>query len=187
MCLNCYDYYFKLFFIYFWLHMLLCMSFLQLQQAGAPHCSEWVLTVRASLVGPGLQARGCQQFQLTGSRTWSHSHGAPAKLPQGLWTLPRPGIKPESPAPAGGFLSTAPPGRSKYYFLIKKKTLNHLLICVLVAQLCPNSLQPHELQPIRHLCPWNSPGKNTGVGSHFLLQGIFITKASCISSRFFTI
>ena len=27
---------------------------------------------------------------------------------------------------------------------------------------------------IRLLCPWNSPGKNTGVGCHFLLQGIFL-------------
>ena len=26
------------------------------------------------------------------------------------------------------------------------------------------------------LCPWNSPGKSTGVGSHFLLQGIFLTQ-----------
>ena len=24
------------------------------------------------------------------------------------------------------------------------------------------------------LCPWNFPGKNTGVGCHFLLQGIFL-------------
>ena len=29
-----------------------------------------------------------------------------------------------------------------------------------------DSLQPHGLQPPRLLCPWNSPGKNTGVGSH---------------------
>ena len=28
------------------------------------------------------------------------------------------------------------------------------------------------------LCPWNSPGKNTGVGSHSLLQGIFLTQGS---------
>ena len=27
-------------------------------------------------------------------------------------------------------------------------------------------------------CPWNSPGHNTGVGSHFLLQGIFLTQGS---------
>ena len=32
------------------------------------------------------------------------------------------------------------------------------------------SLQPHEPQPARPLCPWNSPGKNTGVGCHFLLH-----------------
>ena len=28
----------------------------------------------------------------------------------------------------------------------------------------------------RLLCPWDSPGKNTGVGCHFLLQGIFLTQ-----------
>ena len=39
-----------------------------------------------------------------------------------------------------------------------------------------NSLQPHGLQPPRLLCPWDSPGKNTGVGCHFLLQGIFLTQ-----------
>ena len=38
-----------------------------------------------------------------------------------------------------------------------------------------DSFQPHRLQPARLLCPWNSPGKNTGVGCHFLLQGIFLT------------
>ena len=31
-----------------------------------------------------------------------------------------------------------------------------------------DSLQPHGLQPTRLLCPWDSPGKNTGVGCHFL-------------------
>ena len=32
---------------------------------------------------------------------------------------------------------------------------------------------PCCLLPTRLLPPWNSPGKNTGVGCHFLLQGIF--------------
>ena len=32
--------------------------------------------------------------------------------------------------------------------------------------------------PARLLCPWNSPGKNTGVGSHSLLQRIFLTQGS---------
>ena len=30
--------------------------------------------------------------------------------------------------------------------------------------------------PARPLCPWDSPGKNTGVGSHSLLRGIFPTQ-----------
>ena len=38
------------------------------------------------------------------------------------------------------------------------------------------SLQPHGPQPIRLLCPCSSPGKNTGVGRHSLLQGIFLTQ-----------
>ena len=39
-----------------------------------------------------------------------------------------------------------------------------------------NSLPPHGLWPTRLLCPCNSPGKNTGVGGHVLLQGIFPTQ-----------
>ena len=42
-------------------------------------------------------------------------------------------------------------------------------------------LPPHGLQPTRLHCPWDSPGKNTGVGFHFLFQGIFSTQVSCIS------
>ena len=37
-------------------------------------------------------------------------------------------------------------------------------------------LQPYGLLPTRLLCPWDSPGKNTGVGCHVLLQGIFPTQ-----------
>ena len=33
-----------------------------------------------------------------------------------------------------------------------------------------DSVGPHRLQPTRLLCPWDSPGKNTGVGCHFLLK-----------------
>ena len=41
-----------------------------------------------------------------------------------------------------------------------------------------DSVRPHGLQPTRLLCPWDSPGKNAGVGCHFLLQGIFLTQGS---------
>jgi len=34
-----------------------------------------------------------------------------------------------------------------------------------------HSLGSRGLWPSRLLCPWGSPGKNTGVGCHFLLQG----------------
>ena len=40
-----------------------------------------------------------------------------------------------------------------------------------------NSLRPHGLEPTRFLCPWDFPGKSTGVGCH-LLQGIFLTQGS---------
>ena len=43
---------------------------------------------------------------------------------------------------------------------------------------CPDSLQPHGLEPAGLLCPRNFPGKNTRVGCHFLLQGIFPTQGS---------
>ena len=44
--------------------------------------------------------------------------------------------------------------------------------------MCPTLLGPHELQPARLLCLWDFPGKNTGVGCHFLLQRIFPTQRS---------
>ena len=50
--------------------------------------------------------------------------------------------------------------------------------CFLVAKSYLTLLWPHRLKSIRLLCPWDSPGKNTGVGFHFLLQGIFLTQES---------
>ena len=42
--------------------------------------------------------------------------------------------------------------------------------CCCVASVVSNSVRPHRWQPTRLPCPWDSPGKNTGVGCHFLLQ-----------------
>ena len=42
--------------------------------------------------------------------------------------------------------------------------------CCQVASVVFNSVQPHRWQPTRLPRPWDSPGKNTGVGCHFLLQ-----------------
>ena len=41
-----------------------------------------------------------------------------------------------------------------------------------------DSLWPYGVKPTRLLCPWVFPGKNTEVGCHFLLQGIFPTQGS---------
>ena len=49
---------------------------------------------------------------------------------------------------------------------------------VLSHSVMSKSLQPHRLQPGRLLCPWDSPGKNTGVGCHALLQDVFPTQGS---------
>ena len=48
-------------------------------------------------------------------------------------------------------------------------------MCVLVAQLHPTLCGPMDCGPPDSLCPWNFPGKNTGVSCHFLLQ-IFHTQ-----------
>ena len=42
--------------------------------------------------------------------------------------------------------------------------------CCQVASVVPDSVRPHRRQPTRLPRPWDSPGKNTGVGCHFLLQ-----------------
>ena len=46
-------------------------------------------------------------------------------------------------------------------------------------QSCP-TLQPHRWQPTRLSRPWVSPGKNTGVGCHFLLQCVKVKSLSCV-------
>ena len=58
-----------------------------------------------------------------------------------------------------------------------EKWLNYRVV-VLSLSVMSDSFLPHGLQPTRLLCPWNFPGKNTGVDCHFLLQGIFPTQGS---------
>ena len=78
-------------------------------------CGEWgplfiavhgPLTIAASLVaGHRLQMR---RLSSCGSR---------AQLLRGMWDLLRPGLEPVSPALAGGFSTTAPPGKPLYTFM----------------------------------------------------------------------
>jgi len=87
--------------------------------------------------------------------------------------LPDPGIKPQSPALAGGFSTTQSPGKptisirgfssddNRVYrnLLLLLSHFSHVRLCV-----------TPQTAATRLPRPWDSPGKNTGVGCHFLLQ-----------------
>ena len=64
---------------------------------GLSRCRAWALVVRASVV-VALGLSSC---------------GSRAQLLRGMWDLPRPGLEPVFPALAGGFPTTAPPGKSR--------------------------------------------------------------------------
>ena len=51
-----------------------------------------------------------------------------------------------------------------------KINLTSFCCCCCAASVVSDSLRPHRRQPTRLPCSWDSPGKNTGVGCHFLLQ-----------------
>ena len=50
-----------------------------------------------------------------------------------------------------------------------------------------DSVQPHRRQPTRLHHPWDSPGKNTGVGCHFLLQCLKMKSESEIAQSYLTL
>ena len=50
-------------------------------------------------------------------------------------------------------------------------TASTFSVSKLIRSVVSDYLWPHGLQPARLLCPWSFPGKNTGVGCHFLFQG----------------
>ena len=72
-------------------------------------CGKWgplLITVRRPLtiVAPLVAEQRLQTCRLSSCGSW-------AQLLRGMWDLPRPGLEPVSPALAGGFLTTAPPGK----------------------------------------------------------------------------
>ena len=62
--------------------------------------------------------------------------------------------------------------------VIWKTLVPCIICCCSVDKSCPTLLRPHGLQPVKLLCLRDFPGKNTGMGCHFLLQGIFLTQGS---------
>ena len=61
------------------------------------------------------------------------------------------------------------------------KSVNAYIVCFsyggLIARSCP-TLGTAWTVAYQAVSPWDSPGKNTGVGCHFLLQGVFLTQGS---------
>ena len=55
-----------------------------------------------------------------------------------------------------------------------------------VASVVSDSVRPHSQQPTRLPCPWDSPGKNTGVGCHFLLQCMKVKSESEVAQSSLT-
>ena len=50
-----------------------------------------------------------------------------------------------------------------------------------------NSVRPNRQQPTRLPCPWDSPGKKSGVGCHFLLQCMKVKSESEVAQSFLTL
>ena len=59
--------------------------------------------------------------------------------------------------------------------------------CCWVASVVSDSVRPHRQQPTRVHCPWDSPGKNTGVGCRFLLQCMKVKSESEVAQSCLTL
>ena len=96
---------------------------------------------------------------------WS---GLPCPPP---WDLPNPGIKPMSPTLQADSLPSKPPVKPIYIYIYTHRLIyiSACCCCCCVASVVSDSATPEKAahQASR---PWDSPGKNTGVGCHFLLQ-----------------
>ena len=97
-------------------------------------CSEWGYSL---LQCTSFSLRWLPLLRSTGSRGAGFSScGTWAQLLRGMWDLPRPGIEPMSPALAGGFQSTVPPGKLSASFLkvtfssVQFSSLSHVWLFV---------------------------------------------------------
>ena len=61
------------------------------------------------------------------------------------------------------------------------------MLCYGVTSVVSDSVRPHRWQPTRLRPPWDSPGKNAGVGCHFLLQCMKVKSESEVAQSFLTL
>ena len=62
-----------------------------------------------------------------------------------------------------------------------------MLLLLSYTSVVSDSVRPHRRQPTRRPRPWDSPGKNTGVGCHFLLQCMKVKSESEVAQSYRTI
>ena len=100
--------------------------------------------------------------------------------------LPNPGIKPRSPALEGRFFTIWTTREYIYIYIYiyihtsGKRIRRYMCICETLGHLdrsyCLKLFVSYFLWSHGLYSPWNSPGQNTGVGGHSILQGIFPTQ-----------
>ena len=121
------DQYLYIFFNEFYLFFYFCQRWVFIAGHGLSLIvvSQWFFSCKStgfslrqllSLGSTGCRARGLSDRSSRVLERRLSSCGAWAKLLHGVWNLPGPGIRPVSPALAGRFLTTGPPGRSNNVF-----------------------------------------------------------------------
>ena len=130
--------------------------------------------------GPGEEGKGRWGWAL---RAWEGPRGGDGPSGRAPWGVSAESHTVGTPAwgAARGLISAAGCGACRKPGLCYQGMCTHVCACVracVCVCVCVKSdcLRPHGLWPTRLLCPWDSPGKNTAVGHHALLQGIFPTQ-----------
>ena len=67
------------------------------------------------------------------------------------------------------------------YSGLENSTNYIVLLLLLSTSVMSDSVRPYRRQPTRLPHPWDSPGKNTGVGCHYLLQCMKVKSCSVVS------
>ena len=122
-----------------------------------PFVTPWTIARQAPLSG-GFPRQ----------ENWS---GLPFASPR---DLPDPGIEPESSTYIHTYIYTYIYTHVHMYICVNGCLYTYMWCAVLSCSVMSNSATPRTVA--RLLCPWNSPGQNTGVSSLSLLQGIFQTQ-----------
>ena len=74
-----------------------------------------------------------------------------------------------------------------WFTVLFRSTISFCCRCCQVALVVSDSVRPQRRQPTRLPRPWDSPGKNTGVGCHFLLQCMKVKRESEVAQLSLTL